>query len=535
MRLLSLFVPIATVLIGSCASVQEAALVVETPNCFFLDFSCISGKIAEKGEQLIDHAKEAFLQAMDEIFDKQIKPLVYDLKAAIDRAEDKLDEIVQKAIASFAEKVTHIIDVAADRAEHLVDHTIEEIKSEILTYTFDRLEELEDKTMHGIMGLLDEVARILQKASCYEQAIIERIEQDLKKNLSPWPVPWDHCRIQISKMFPGHDLQWKPLSAYGNDELYELRKCKVMQHMQETTPVRSVALALREWEELACNMRCLCASIGAVTSEKHYIKEMGHVQQLLEALPPVLDSEASPPSPSPEAEEQTDHDTQTAPLSSMEGHLRKALPPPRHDDRAPPSPDEDCGTPVECYLQAKHMADDARRLYMDAVAQFADKNATTQEIADLKKAQSDLAQETKNKTAEALAKVETAAPGGSISVSPFFAKKCPPGWLPADGTEGRPDLRGVFIRGLMDFGTGVRGDQLGDPDIFRALGSHQIDGLAAHTHTYEVGNAVQGHSAKTVGGEFWSPYGAFPTRSTSSVGIEETRPRNVAMIFCVRA
>ncbi|MFI0401256.1 MAG: hypothetical protein ACH34X_19400, partial [Thiolinea sp.] len=42
----------------------------------------------------------------------------------------------------------------------------------------------------------------------------------------------------------------------------------------------------------------------------------------------------------------------------------------------------------------------------------------------------------------------------SNAIMAFYTDKCPTGWLEADGTPGRPDLRGEFIRGL-DRGRGV--------------------------------------------------------------------------------
>lgn len=50
----------------------------------------------------------------------------------------------------------------------------------------------------------------------------------------------------------------------------------------------------------------------------------------------------------------------------------------------------------------------------------------------------------------------------------FNLSSCPSGWITADGTNGTPDLRGEFIRGL-DSGRGV--------DSGRTLGSSQGQGV----------------------------------------------------------
>lgn len=80
-----------------------------------------------------------------------------------------------------------------------------------------------------------------------------------------------------------------------------------------------------------------------------------------------------------------------------------------------------------------------------------------------------------------------------------------------------PDLRGEFLRGLDD-GRGV--------DAARALGSAQSDDLKSHTHSIAVGGAVGG-SFTAVGNP------ASDVRSTSAVGGAETRPRNVAGLYCI--
>ena len=43
------------------------------------------------------------------------------------------------------------------------------------------------------------------------------------------------------------------------------------------------------------------------------------------------------------------------------------------------------------------------------------------------------------------------APPGAIV--PFYLSSCPQGWLPADGTNETPDLRGRFVRGRDDSNT----------------------------------------------------------------------------------
>ncbi len=133
-----------------------------------------------------------------------------------------------------------------------------------------------------------------------------------------------------------------------------------------------------------------------------------------------------------------------------------------------------------------------------------------------------------------------AAPEGGIMA--FYLTSCPEGWAPADGTNGTPDLRGVFIRGLDDVGTGAAGN---DPSGVRSLGNLQGDIFQGHYHNLSDGNLMQlslttfmGTGAST---GWWTvtvgPYATNPTNDGTNgpprTG-SETRPKNVALTYCMR-
>jgi microcystin-dependent protein len=84
-----------------------------------------------------------------------------------------------------------------------------------------------------------------------------------------------------------------------------------------------------------------------------------------------------------------------------------------------------------------------------------------------------------------------------------------------------PDLRGEFLRGWDD-GRGI--------DSGRVFGSAQSDELKSHTHTYGVVNSA----SDGAGDPRLSATGANTTRTTSSTGSTETRPRNIALLACIK-
>jgi len=85
-----------------------------------------------------------------------------------------------------------------------------------------------------------------------------------------------------------------------------------------------------------------------------------------------------------------------------------------------------------------------------------------------------------------------------------------------------PDLRGEFIRGY-DNGRGI--------DNGRVIGTWQVDELKSHKHNY-IGS-------RHVYGGYGNPgnaavEGTSIIGSTDSVGGTETRPRNIAMMYCIK-
>jgi len=145
-------------------------------------------------------------------------------------------------------------------------------------------------------------------------------------------------------------------------------------------------------------------------------------------------------------------------------------------------------------------------------------------------------------------------PVGTVN---YFARQFPPeGWLLCDGREvsrdvfadlfnmlgtsfgkgdgkitfNLPDLRGEFIRGL-DMGRGI--------DSNRGLGSSQADDFKSHFHGLLFGakagsvNAVVSNNDRLLDDvkyTYASGHGAYMTAE----GGAETRPRNVALLACIK-
>ena len=111
------------------------------------------------------------------------------------------------------------------------------------------------------------------------------------------------------------------------------------------------------------------------------------------------------------------------------------------------------------------------RSYTDT--EVATSNANNRSYTD-----TEVATSTANSRSYTDTQVSLAIPSGAIMA--FYRSSCPGGWLAADGGGGRPDLRGMFLRGLNNFGTGTRSDGKQDLAGSRSLGSYQQDEMQSH-------------------------------------------------------
>jgi len=124
-------------------------------------------------------------------------------------------------------------------------------------------------------------------------------------------------------------------------------------------------------------------------------------------------------------------------------------------------------------------------------------------------------------------------------IGSFNLASCPNGWKQSDGTLGTLDLRGQFLRGLNSFdgGSTTRSDGKEDPDgASRTLGNYQNDTFKSHTH----GIQFYGSGSPTLvpPNNYLSILNGYnPTANNAAGGIiptgdNETRPKNIAVIFC---
>lgn len=124
--------------------------------------------------------------------------------------------------------------------------------------------------------------------------------------------------------------------------------------------------------------------------------------------------------------------------------------------------------------------------------------------------------------------VDHSVPSGAINA--FYLSSCPTGWKAADGTNSTPDLRWQFLRWLNDFGTGLRTDWNENPET-KALWEYQADEVWPHSHPIDT---ALGSAWSTARYAYWDWASYNRKRSTNSYSSDETRPKNVSVIFCIK-
>lgn len=140
-----------------------------------------------------------------------------------------------------------------------------------------------------------------------------------------------------------------------------------------------------------------------------------------------------------------------------------------------------------------------------------------------------------------------AAPEGAVMA--FYLDSCPEGWAPADGTNGTPDLRGVFIRGRDDLGTAAGAasrDPGGNRAVADALQGDAFQGHYGSLTVYVTNNTggmlqFQSYDPSPANGGANGGYAGTVNVGLTSDGTNgnprvaaETRPVNKALTYCMR-
>lgn len=106
-------------------------------------------------------------------------------------------------------------------------------------------------------------------------------------------------------------------------------------------------------------------------------------------------------------------------------------------------------------------------------------------------------------------------------IGSFYLTSCPTWWVLADGTNWTPDLRWSFIRWIWW--------DINSRDVVRNLWDYQTDAFKSHSHWL---SSVRLNAS--VGVSIWAAVPGWWWWMTDSTWWNETRPKNIALLFCMK-
>jgi hypothetical protein len=198
----------------------------------------IDDGIRSKSESLVGPAKQAFLEAMQILFDEKLTPF---LDRVDEVAETRLNQ-VQHIIDQTTEQVNSLINEAAMVARSVASDSINEIKKKIIDNTFDRADEI-------IKYIIGHLRIIINDVDCkiagQREAVITWVQ-----NLIKLPKPFNACYRKFGFVVT---------SPASNDyiNIYRITKCEYEVDLEKSRLVSDVKFNYARLSLLARRFACI--------------------------------------------------------------------------------------------------------------------------------------------------------------------------------------------------------------------------------------------------------------------------------------
>ena len=244
------FIVWLSVLIVATTPANAFNLGKEAGNCFHGGCDIVWGinqrvdaGVRSKAESLFGPARDAFIEAMDHLFDKKLNPLVDrlndDLSAKIGQVGDRADKIVQET----TDGILKIVDSAGDLADKVTNDV-----NKIILVTFHEADQLIDKVNTDIKALLDDV-------DCKVNGSINGVV-DYFRQLATFAHPWDACYTDLGYFATVPD-------ATDTINWYRITKCTWTRDLDNSKTVEDIKYNYARLSVLARRMRCIAQDAPA--------------------------------------------------------------------------------------------------------------------------------------------------------------------------------------------------------------------------------------------------------------------------------
>jgi len=221
-------------------------------------------KIEQAGDHLIGKAKQAFEEAMQDLFDKEINPLIDKVNAMILEDADAIKKDVEEVIQQATQEIDAMVDHAAAVAQALIDHEIDEIKQKIIDETAAKVNDCVDHFFQGVNNVLQKFYETVVKVNCMVQGDIDKVYEDVYKLIGNGCLLPDACCRQ-------QGLSFKTLKSMGDSQLYGLEVCRRTSDITEKTPVTELLKAYMDCQIVSKKFYCI--DFGTGSARDYFTKE----------------------------------------------------------------------------------------------------------------------------------------------------------------------------------------------------------------------------------------------------------------------
>jgi hypothetical protein len=183
----------------------------------------IDDGIRSKSEAMVGPVKEAFIEAMDVLFDKKLNPMIDKINLAATARLDQVGTLISEAQTGIDE----IIDHAADRANALVGQSVETIKKDIIDNTFQQADALVDKIDDSIHDIIRQIDCELLDGN------VAAVDEFVSAQLKLLPGLFDGCyRVAGVGVLGPKASDWIMI--------YRIRQCQLEKELHKSATVAAV-------------------------------------------------------------------------------------------------------------------------------------------------------------------------------------------------------------------------------------------------------------------------------------------------------
>ena len=232
--------------------------------------------IAEAGQRLDELAQIAYKQAMHYVYEAKLLPLIFQLKAMLERANNYADTIVRKAIESYKNAVKEVVDNLTNKFIEIKD-AVYYTKEYLFTYSKEKVEALKDQLSKDYQKLVEIVNEKVYKLNCAFSSIEYSMKKQYREDFESheFTLNRETCVDQFNKLF-NKSLDINYYEDFTTPELYEVNKCVLLTNIKKEDNAQYFynVRTYSQLVKLSSEMKCLSTALNSQSNIKYYNKEM---------------------------------------------------------------------------------------------------------------------------------------------------------------------------------------------------------------------------------------------------------------------